>query len=132
MNTQEDKDYDFRHYENMPPEEVVNTYIVGIGVKEDMTIQARQMIIIFLMKLLGESITELQEANLVRMLGRKSFQKSFVLIIGSLMLVLEHVEAYELLAKLQAVINEMAAHETLKNNPVWACMPVKPDHLKQK
>lgn len=129
MKEQIKNDYDFADYEGMSPAEVLDTYVVGIGVKEDLQIHERQALIIFIKMVLNEELNGWQIAILYKSLGYVKFQRIFVLVIGSLQLVLLHIEAYKLLAQIQNTINKMASHKTLSDRLFWDNLPIKPKQV---
>lgn len=130
MITQTEKNgYDFRDYEGMTPQEVIDTYIVGVGTNERMLIPERQIIIIFLKMVLGDVVTPLQKAQVCKGLGKLGFQRNFVLVVGSLMLILQHIEAYEILGQIQKTINEVSIHVSVWEKKFWRTLPIKPNNL---
>ena len=124
-----ESEYDFRDYEGMTPEEIMNTYIVGVGSRDYTPIPERQTIIIFLKMVLGDPLDNWQKAQMYKGLSKFAFQHNFCLVVGSLILVLQHVEAYELLIQVQKTINEVSQHKILRELNFWYSLPIKPDHL---
>lgn len=113
-------------YLGMTDIEVMDTYIVGVGVKNEWPVIERQSVIIFLKLVLGENVEISQEALLYKMLGKPHFQFKFVEVIGALMLTLEIVEAYEMLEKLQQNIDKLANSVHLKKYDFFDVLPFKP------
>ena len=122
-------EYSFKEYEGMTPEEIMNTYIVGVGSRDYTPVTERQTIIIFLKMVLGDTLDNWQKAQMYKGLGKFAFQRNFCLVVGSLILVLQHVEAYELLVQVQQTINDVSQHKSLRELNFWYSLPIKPDYL---
>ena len=129
---EEENNSDLEVYQGMTAGEVMDTYIVGVGVENRMPIVYRKCIIIFLKMILGDKIEVYQEANLYRRLQKPSFQYQFVSVVGALMLTLQYIEAYEMLEKVQQAVDKLANSVHLKGRDFWEVLPFKPRKLETK
>lgn len=127
-----DNNNDFQEYDGMTPNEVMNTFIVGVGTHKDFTVPQKQAIIIFLKMILNEPVEPCYIIRVYEALERKEFQQIFVLVIGALILALQHIEAYELLAHVKKIINKISSHKLLRYKDFWGELPIVPDHLRTK
>lgn len=123
------KEYDFKDYEGKTPKDVLVIYAMGLQRKRIPDID-KKCLFVFLKMVNGEETETIDEMNLIRRLYKPHFQRNFVLTAGSLMLVLKHIEAYEVLNRIQNIIDSLIDSSTLINFRFWDSLLLKPKGYK--